>query len=299
MLTQMLQTPLDIFNRYEAIKHRLPFDGLRQATQDISSLLDLTDAIDAFVFDAFGVLNVGEAPIPGAVARIDQLRAAGAKIRVLTNAASYNQDATTRKFERLGFSFKPEEIITSRMSALAALDTRLWGVIAANDDTLNDIQPPHERLGAKQQDFDGAEGFLFLSTSNWSTDQQVLLERSLEEKHRRIVIANADLAAPRGHSFSIEPGFWGHQIADKFGIDVEFHGKPFQGVFDLTTVSLGDVKPDRIALCGDSLHTDILGANAAGWKSVFVTQDGLFNQLDPTDFIALANIHPRWKTQRI
>ncbi|WP_208998568.1 hypothetical protein [Roseibium aquae] len=54
----------------------------------ISRLLDITDQIDACVFDAFGVLNVCARPIPGADRRLDDLRARGIAIRVLTNAAS-------------------------------------------------------------------------------------------------------------------------------------------------------------------------------------------------------------------
>lgn len=37
--------------------------------------MDIAHDVDAFVFDAFGVLNVGETPIPGAAARLDMLRA--------------------------------------------------------------------------------------------------------------------------------------------------------------------------------------------------------------------------------
>ena len=36
---------------------------------------------------------------------------------------------------------------------------------------------------------------------------------------------------------------------------------------------------DKIAMFGDSLHTDILGAAAQGWKTVLVTKDGLFSGL--------------------
>ncbi|WP_327284130.1 hypothetical protein [Ruegeria halocynthiae] len=57
--------------------------------------MDITGEVDAFVFDAFGVLNVDETPIPGASHRLDQLRDAGHAIRILSNAASYNHDRAT------------------------------------------------------------------------------------------------------------------------------------------------------------------------------------------------------------
>lgn len=293
------QKQQQIFDRYKAVQHRLPRARAMPEPQSIDSLLDLTPHIDAFVFDAFGVLNVGDAPIENAVDRIAQLRALRKDLRVLTNAASYNMAATVQKFERLGFDFRADEIITSRSSALQDLDERLWGVVAAPDDPLDDIAAPHIRLGHSKAAYDEVDGFLFLSTANWSHVQQEILETSLKRLNRPVVIANADLAAPRGADFSIEPGFWGHQIADRLSVPVAFHGKPFQGAFKLVEASLPDVVSDRIVLCGDSLHTDVLGANAAGWRSVLVTRDGLFNALPAHDLWADAQIFPNWQVARI
>ena len=41
--------------------------------------------------------------------------------------------------------------------------------------------------------------------------------------------------------------------------------------------SLSQLNPTEIIMCGDRLHTDILGATARGWRSVLVTQDGMFS----------------------
>ena len=65
---------LAIFERYQTIRPRLPQAEFHAPTRDIRSLLDILPEIDAFVFDAFGVLNVGETPIDGAAERLDQLR---------------------------------------------------------------------------------------------------------------------------------------------------------------------------------------------------------------------------------
>src|SRR3546814_649856 len=76
-----------IFDRYEEVRHRLPQVGLSAGTTEIASLLDIVGEADAFAFDAFGVLNVGEIPIEGAAERLNQLRARGRQIRILTNSA--------------------------------------------------------------------------------------------------------------------------------------------------------------------------------------------------------------------
>jgi len=127
-----------------------------QSTIAINSLLDITDQIDAFVFDAYGVLNVGETPIPGAAERLDELRARGCAIRILSNAASYKHEEAVAKFKHLGLSLEPEEIITSRDAALIGLDKRTFGCIAAINDDLSDIPTKTLRLGDDQLLYDQA-----------------------------------------------------------------------------------------------------------------------------------------------
>src|SRR3546814_19294060 len=102
-----------IFDRYEEVRHRLPQVGLSAGTTEIASLLDIVGEADAFAFDAFGVLNVGEIPIEGAAERLNQLRARGRQIRILTNSASYDRATTVEKFRGLGLQVTLDEIHTS------------------------------------------------------------------------------------------------------------------------------------------------------------------------------------------
>ena len=288
-----------IFDRYEAIRPRLPITHARPQTQDIAHLGEIADRVDAFVFDAFGVLNVGETPIPGAANRVADLRARGCQIRVLTNAASYDRMGAVAKFEKLGIALDPDEIITSRDAALSVLDNRLWGVIAAPEDCLSDLDMRVIRLGDDPAEYDCAEGFLFLSSADRSDARQRLLEVSLLDHPRRVIIANADLVAPRDHGFSIEPGFYGHQLADLTAAEVMFFGKPFAAVHVMASATLAGIDKTRIAMVGDTLHTDILGGVAAGWRTVLVTQDGLFAGHNVAPFIGQSGLYPDWQVARI
>lgn len=288
-----------IFERYQAVRHRLPSAGVQSPTKDVGSLMDIASEVDAFVFDAFGVLNVGETPIPGAAERLDQLRDAGHAIRILSNAASYNHDLATEKFRRLGMRVGAEEIITSRDAALASLGKGCWGCIAALSDDLTDVPAETIRLQDDPADFDRVEGFLFLSTETWAPERQAVLRDSLLANPRPVVIANADIAAPREAGFSLEPGHFGHLLADDGLRDIRFFGKPFPEVFDLVERSLAGVAPGRIAMCGDTLHTDILGAAARGWRTVLVARDGMFSGVDTLDFCRQSALAPSWRLQRI
>lgn len=288
-----------IFARYQSIRPRLPQAAFDATTLDVQSLLDIRDEVDAFVFDAFGVLNVGETPIPGAAARLDELRAGGHQIRILSNAASYNHLGATAKFQKLGMQVGADEIVTSRDAALANLNDVLWGCIASPSDDLTDIPAEVIRLDTDRADFDRADGFLFLSTETWKESQQEILRDSLVSNPRPVVIANADLAAPRDFGFSLEPGHFGHLLADDGLPDIKFFGKPFPEVFEMAEASLRGISPERIAMCGDTLHTDILGAAARGWRTVLVAQDGVFSGLDTRTFCEQSSITPTWRLQRI
>jgi HAD superfamily hydrolase (TIGR01450 family) len=288
-----------IFERYEALRHRLPNADFAQQAHKVQSLLDITDSIDAFVFDAFGVLNIGENPIPGAGDRLDQLRLAGKQIRILSNAASYNHERATEKFHKLGININPEEVITSRTSAIQGLAPIMWGCIAAPSDDLCDIPAETLRLGDDKADYDRVGGILFLSTETWNETRQAILSESLLQNNRPVRIANADIAAPRGLEFSLEPGQFGHSLVDLGLPDVRFFGKPFPEVFDMVNESLAGIDPKRIVMCGDTLHTDILGAMAYGWKAVLVERDGMFCGANAADFIKRSAIVPTWRVDRI
>jgi len=292
-------TTQSIFDRYQEVRARFPQVTPRDRSLEIQSLLDITDQVDAFVFDAFGVLNVGETMIPGADTRLDQLRERGCAIRILTNAASYDRSGAIAKFKRLGLRVEDDEIITSREAALQNLSKGHWGVIAADTDSLSDLPANVTRLKDSPDDYDKVEQFLFLSTADWTTSRQNLLEEAMQDRPRTLLIGNADLAAPRDDGFSVEPGHYGHKIADLFPGHVQFFGKPFPEVYDLIEASLPTLTSNRIAMCGDTLHTDILGAAAREWRTVLVTQDGLFAGYDTKPFSKQSSLFADWRLSRI
>lgn len=277
----------------------MPAAEAREGFQDIGALTDIADQGAAFVFDAFGVLNVGDTLIKGADVRVNQLREAGCAIRILTNAASYDRTGAIAKFKGLGIDVFDDEIITSRDATLAALSDMHWGVIAAPEDGLADIPVAHTRLEKDSAAYDAVDGFLFLSSSGWTDAHQEVLTASLLHRPRPVLIANADLVAPRDNGFSLEPGYFGHLLVDQGIETARFFGKPFPEVYDLIEASLKATRPEQIIMCGDTLHTDVLGAAARGWKTVLVTRDGLFSGHETQPFCEQAGLFPNWRVGRI
>ena len=294
----MLDTS-SVFQKYESLRPRLPDFKCSNATIEIKSILEIASEVDVFVFDAFGVLNIGEKLIPGADLALKTLRDMNKQVRVLTNAASYDKCGTEKKFLDLGLYFAGEEIITSRDAALENVTPGLWGVITAEADNLNDLKAEYIRLADTKPDFDKVDGFLFLSTSCWNPKKQLVLQDSISKNERPVIVANADLVAPRENGFTLEPGFYGHELMDLGSSNVQFFGKPYPAVYKLLTKSLSGTPGDKIAMCGDSLHTDILGAAALGWKTVLVTKDGLFSGFDTKNYCEESGIFPNWRLERL
>jgi glycerol-1-phosphatase len=291
----MLSDAASAFARYEAIRPRLPQARYPARSLVLPSLDEVADDVDGFLLDAFGVLNVGETAIPGAVQRLARLRARGKRLAVLTNAASYTRAQLLAKYHRLGFDFTADEVVASRDVAVARLQATLpgatWAAIAAAGDTFADIPARLVDAVADPSALRKADGVLFLSTARWTPDLQTALIAALKERPRPLVIANPDLVAPREGGLTLEPGLFGHDALDKVAVEAQWFGKPFPEAFAEGIARTG-VAPDRLAMVGDTLHTDVLGGAAAGCRTVLVTDHGLFAGLDTGPFIRASGIVP-------
>ncbi|WP_119166674.1 HAD-IIA family hydrolase [Algihabitans albus] len=284
------------FDRYEAIRVRLPQAHFAADSRRVRDLGAIADSFDVFILDAFGVLNVGDRAIPGAVERIAALRAAGKRLFVLTNAASYPRSVALAKYRSFGFDFTPEEVVSSRdvtSSALANLaDGGLWAAASGPAPDLSDLTGRIENLEEDPSLFERADGFLLLSSANWTADRQSALVTALTDHPRPLLVGNPDLVAPRENGLTLEPGWWAHAIADRTTVVPEFFGKPYANAFAAIERRCPEVKSLRVAMVGDTLHTDILGGRAAGFTAILITDHGLFAGRAAETYVARSGIVP-------
>ena len=292
------------FDAYEAIRARLPQARYPQGSRHLDSLADLTDGFDVFLLDAFGVLNVGEGAIPGAPERIAALQAAGKRVIVVSNAASYPKRVALERFHRLGFRFAPEDVLSSREVLMSALTrsppgTRL-GLIAPESYGLEEFdgvtQHPRVELAFLGDDPDvyaAVDAIVMLSSAPWNDARQALLEAELLRRPRPVWVGNPDLVAPREAGLSLEPGHFAHRLWDATGVAPSFFGKPFGNAFDAACARLAPgTDPSRIVMVGDTLHTDILGGAAAGFATALITDHGALKDLDAAAAIDRSQIRP-------
>ncbi len=189
-----------------------------------------------------------------------------------------------------------DEVVSSRDVAVARLSDAapglVWSAITAGDDSFADIPARVTDLIDGTTDWDRAEGFLFLSSARWDAALQRRLTETLRRKPRPLVVANPDLVAPREGGLTLEPGLYAHDLADALGLHPRWYGKPFPDAFEEARNRLPGIPPHRIAMVGDTLHTDVLGGAAAGMGTVLITAHGLFAGLDTAPYIERSGIRP-------
>lgn len=288
------------FARYEAVRSRLPtadFAGVE--TRRAADLAAIAEHYDAFVLDGFGVLNVGLTAIPGAVERMAELARMGKRLVVLTNGATQPLAAAAAKYDRMGFSFPPADIVSSRAAAAAALERHapghvLWGVAGSAAATMDGIDAATTLLDADADTFVRVDAFLLLSSAEWSPARHAVLCDALQARPRPVVCANPDVVAPFVDGFSLEPGHFAHDLADRGLAEPVHYGKPFPLAHEMALAKLEGIDPARIAMVGDTLHTDVLGGRAAGMGTVLVAGHGLFRGHDPMAFVEASGIWPDW-----
>ena len=95
-------------------------------------------------------------------------------------------------------------------------------------------------------------------------------------------------------------------------IDVKWYGKPYSPAFDLALARMQTrlahlfgrqldhtFDRSRIAMVGDSLHTDILGGAAVGMTTVMITDHGLFRGQDALPFCKEYDLSPDWMVRTL
>lgn len=283
------------FARYEAVRVRLPQADFPETSQHLAHLGEVAEYVDGFVLDAFGVLNVGATAVPGAIERLADLRKRGKKLCVLSNAASFTRLDALAKYQRLGFDFSADEVITSRDVAVARMNTiapgAVWAALAAETDDFCDLPAKVIDAVCEPEALEHADAILFLSSHRVTPQLHERLLSAMERKPRPMIVANPDITAPFEDGLSREPGLFAHDLMDRLGTELNWFGKPFAEGYDDILKHM-ELPAERLAMVGDTLHTDILGGCAAGLKTVLVSNHGIFGGHDVQPFIDQSGIVP-------
>jgi HAD superfamily hydrolase (TIGR01459 family) len=241
-------------------------------------LSHLAGRYDGFIVDLWGVLHDGVRAFPAAVACLEELRRRDKRIVILSNAPRRATEVAARNAQ-LGIA--PElcdAVVSSGEEAWRHLARRPDAWYRALGRRCYHLGPERDWGMRDGLDYEfvrdpGAADFI-LNTGALGPDDTVESFRPLlaQALARRLpmICANPDLEVIRGGRREICAGAIARAY-EEMGGEVRYHGKPHRAVYEACFAGLDGAAPGRMAAIGDSLRTDIAGANAAGIDGIFVT----------------------------
>ena len=264
----------------------------------------LADDFDGFIVDLWGVIHDGVHALPGAIDCLGQLRAAGKRIVLLSNAPR-RANRVVAQLRALGITDAAyDHVVTSGEVTRALLMNRDDPFLAPlgrkifhlgptrDEDILEEV--PHIRV----EDLTDAD--LLLNTGP-DDDRPIALEHytPLLEQARALdlpmLCANPDLEIVRGGERIICAGLLAREFA-AMGGRVKLVGKPDRAIY-APILGLLHAPAPRLCAVGAARATDIAGAAAAGLASVWVLQ-GIHHHLLDQDAVerervaAAVGLHP-------
>jgi HAD superfamily hydrolase (TIGR01459 family) len=255
--------------------------------QIISGLEEIISSHNYFIIDLWGVLHDGSKPYPFALEAIKNLKNAGKKIVLLSNAPRRASKAKI-VLDNLGFTEDLyDKIITSGEITFEYVAANYTGkannkfyYIGPDKDTdlLNGLLLERTE-NANEAAFAVCTGFNDFGSKfeerQWQLDECLAANLTL-------LCANPDLKVVNqaGHT-QICAGEMGAYYEKKDG-DVRYFGKPYKGAYDACKEFFGNPPAEQICCIGDSVHTDIAGANNNNAHSIFISSGIHLKDLDTT-----------------
>ncbi|CCQ73532.1 HAD-IIA family hydrolase [Magnetospira sp. QH-2] len=269
--------------------------------EPVSGVLEAVERSSAQVvlLDAYGVLHQGGPGFPWARAAFHQLRCRNLELLLLTNDASGDKQAIAERNGSRGFLVSPSEIVAGVDLLPDLLKERPlhWGVAGSWGNPFAHLMTQPTQLGESPNLWDRVEGILLLDTDTWTAGLQRNLAQTMRVNPRPLVVCNPDVACPyEGGAVSGEPGYFLYQACPD--ADITFLGKPFPGVYDRAAALFPHIPRSRFLAVGDSPHTDVLGARAAGMKALMV-QTGFTAGQDPVALFEQSGIWPDYIAPRL
>jgi HAD superfamily hydrolase (TIGR01459 family) len=243
----------------------------------IAGMRELATQYDGFIVDLWGVIHNGVAPMPDALECLRALKERSKRIVLLSNAPRRSDDVV-RRITALGV---PPGLYDDVMSSgeeawrhlsrrddpfYAALGRRCLHIGSERDMEIRD------GLGLDFVDtVESAQFILNTGPAGWDDrieDYEPVLRAALR-RALPMICANPDIVVMHGDRLALCAGALAKWYEEGGG-RVRWHGKPFGSVYDTCLGLLGIADRTRVLAVGDSLRTDIAGADGAGIDSVLI-----------------------------
>lgn len=242
------------------------------------SIARLAGSYDGFILDLWGVVHDGRTPYPDAPEALRRMMATGKKVVMLSNAprraAAVMEGMTEIGIDRSLY----HDVLSSGELAWSALRHRGDPWLRALGRRCLHVGPERDSGLLDGLDLDTVAapeaGAFILNTGPWRDEETVAdyedVLRAAAAVNMPMICANPDLEVIRGGSRIICAGMLAARYGE-LGGDVRAFGKPYAETYTACLALMGLGRDARLLAIGDSLATDIAGANAAGIDAVLVT----------------------------
>ncbi|MGB8224964.1 MAG: HAD-IIA family hydrolase [Polyangiales bacterium] len=250
---------------------------------DVVSFRETAEKYSVIFLDAYGVLKSSTGLIDGALETVTSLIAAGKEVFVVTNDSSRSPEAMAERYAQQagGELLPPERYISSGLLAAQYLETQIpYGKVAY----LGKPESAHyvEIAGkipvpvSDCTDKDKVVAIILLDDEgfDWFRDVNATLNL-IRRRNVPVIVANADITYPmRGNDIAIAVGSIGGLLADITEKTFVRFGKPDSMMFAYALArareQLPHVTKRDVLFVGDTLRTDIIGANTYGFDTTLV-----------------------------
>lgn len=239
-------------------------------THIISGLSEIEQDYDGFIFDIYGVLHDGETIFPETKKVMRSLMEQGKKICLVSNTPKRSWQS--KRDLKQSFDIDEDlytDVVTGGESAFVALqDHKGQTCWFAGDPEFARIAEDTDLVLIKQPQ--GADFILNAISGHNSDDEKEIyddLDKALELK-LPMICSNPDMIVNIGQE-QFECGGTFAKYYEDHGGEVSYHGKPHPHVYNMALDVMGLSDKSKVLGVGDSLHTDIQGANNFGINSVW------------------------------
>ncbi len=238
----------------------------------LSGIASIAGRYDGFILDLWGVLHDGAHPMRGAVDALHRLREAGKRIVILSNAPR-RAAAVIERVAEIGIARELyDDLLSSGEATWRWLKQggpggkQLYPIMAARDASMLDGLDFERATTIEAADFILNTG---VETANDKVEDFEAALRAGAARRIPMVCANPDLVVIHHGRREICAGAIARHY-EALGGTVQYFGKPHAPIYRECFALLGVGDRRRILAVGDSLRTDIAGANAAGIEGLLV-----------------------------
>jgi HAD superfamily hydrolase (TIGR01459 family) len=265
--------------------------------REVHGVREIAADYDGFVLDLWGVVHDGVKPYPGVLDCMAKLLAEGKRVVLLSNAPRRAYDVVNR-ITAIGV---PQGLYHAVMSSgeeawhhLNQRDDPFYADLGQNCLHICSDRDLEIRVGldlAYVESAEGADFILNTGPAGWDDtieDYAGVLAAS-RQRGLKMVCANPDLTVMHGAKLALCAGALAVHY-EKLGGTVRWHGKPHRPVYESCFELLGIADRTRILAIGDSLRTDITGANGAGIDSLLIASGLHAHEFAPDGHLELDRI---------